>query len=62
VLRGDTEEEIMAHAEVVKGAIHIYPQVTETGSAPQTMTRSEILDIKDTEERQAAIAAHPELF
>lgn len=62
VLRGDTEEEIMAHAEVVKGAIAIYPQVNETGSQPQTITRAEILDIKDTEERQAAIAAHPELF
>lgn len=62
VLRGDTEEEIMAHAEVIKGAITIYPQVKETGTKPQTMTREEILNIEDTEERQAAIASHPELF
>ena len=62
VLRGETEEDIMAHAEVIKGAITIYPQVTETGSQPDTMTKEQIMSIKDTQERQAAIASHPELF
>lgn len=62
VLRGDTEADIMAHAEAIKNTMPIYPQVNETGTQPDTMTRSSIMAIKDTQKRQAAIAAHPELF
>lgn len=62
VLRGDTEADIMAHAEAIKNAMPIYPQVHETGSTTPTITKAEIMAIKDTQARQAAIAEHPELF
>lgn len=62
VLRGDTEADIMAHAEAIKAAIPIYPQVHETGTEAPDMTKEQIMAIRDTQARQAAIAAHPELF
>ena len=35
---------------------------TGAGTGGQTMTKNDILNIKDAGERQAAIAAHPDLF
>ena len=61
-LRGDTEEEITAHAEAIKAAIPIYPQVTETGTNPPEMSKSDILAIKNPRERRAAMLAHLDLF
>ena len=61
-LRGDTEEEITAHAEAIKAAIPIYPQVNETGTNPPEMTKDQILAIKDRKERRAAMLAHIDLF
>ena len=61
-LRGDTEEEITTHAEAIKASMPIYPQVTETGTNPPELSKSDILAIKNPRERRAAMLAHLDLF
>lgn len=64
LLAGETEEDLKAAAEAFKAAgVPAYPQVTETaGAGKAPVTREEILAIKNTEERVAAMGAHKELF
>lgn len=62
VLRGETEADIMAHAESIKAAMPIYPTVTETGTEPEAVTKAQIMAIRDSQKRQKMIAEHPELF
>ncbi len=62
VLRGDTLEELQAHAEQIKGSIPIYPVVPNGNGKPPTVTKQKILAMTDERERKAAIAAHLDLF
>lgn len=63
-LRGDTEEELRSHAEAIRAAIPVYPQVREGGGldAGTPMTKEAVLAIKNPAERRAAILANLELF
>ena len=63
VLRGDNEEDILAHAEAIRSAMPVYPQVKEQGgNAARPMGRREILAIKNPRERKAAILANLDQF
>lgn len=62
VLRGDTPEDIQAHADAIKASMPVYPQVTEHGGESQPMGRRQILSIKDARERKAAILANLDQF
>lgn len=63
-LRGDTEEELREHAEAIRAAIPVYPQVSEGGGLDSgvPMTKESVLAIKNPAERRAAILANLELF
>lgn len=63
VLRGDTMEEITAHANAIKAALPAYRSLHDTGdhSAPP-VTKEGILAIKNEKDRLAAIREHRELF
>lgn len=63
VLRGDTLEEIQAHADSIKAAMPVYPTVHEQGgSNPAPVTAADIMKERDVKKRHAMWAAHPELF
>lgn len=64
ILRGDTPEEIEAHANAVKAAMPS-PYPTVPGGTPaqaEPMTVRDILAIKNTKERKRAILENIELF
>lgn len=67
ILRGDTEEEIEAHAEAVKAAMEKagvgYPSV-DPGNNPASgdMSKAQVLAIEDPIKRRAAIAENIEKF
>lgn len=64
ILRGDTKEEVEAHAKAVKAAMPS-PYPTVPGGSPaqaEPMTARDILSIKDTKERKRAILENIELF
>lgn len=62
VLRGDTLEELQAHAEVVRAALPQYPSVDPGKPATGKMTKAEILAIENPKERKAAMLEHIDLF
>lgn len=64
ILKGETLEEIQAHAAQIKEAMPMYPTLpNDTGAAnPPAVTKEEIYQIKNREERVKAMALHPELF
>ena len=62
VLRGNTLEDIRAHAEAIRSSMPVYPQVTETGGGTAPMGKQQILSIEDARERKAAILANLDLF
>ena len=63
VLRGDTKEDVLAHAEAIKASMPVYPQVKEQGPAPGApMGKEQILQIKDARARKAAILANLDQF
>lgn len=64
VLKGDTLEEIQAHATQIKEAMPMYPTLPDdTGATnPPAVTKEGIYQIKNREERVKAMALHPELF
>ena len=65
ILKGETLEEIQAHAAQIKEAMPMYPTLpNDTGAAdpPTPTTKEEIYQIKNREERVKAMALHPELF
>lgn len=47
VLRGDTKEDIEAHAQAIKDALSAYPTVNPGKPAPQKMTREQVDAITD---------------
>lgn len=62
ILRGDSLEDIRAHAEAIRSSMPVYPQVTETGGGTAPMGKHQILSIEDARERKAAILANLDLF
>ena len=65
VLRGQTLEEMQAHAAQISAAMPIYPQVGNDPAGnqqPPQMTKEQILAIENARERKAAIAANLALF
>lgn len=64
LLKGDTEEELMASATAFKSSLpSLYPAVPEGGDPGLSKTSKEdILAIKSTEERIAAMGRNRELF
>jgi hypothetical protein len=63
VLRGDSLDEIKAHAEAIKASMPVYPQVREQGPASGApMGKEQILQIKDARARKAAILANLDQF
>lgn len=66
ILRGETREDIEAHAAAVREAVKsmgaAYPAVDPGRPAPAEMTKAQILAIEDPEERKAAIAANIDKF
>ena len=63
ILKGNTYEELMEHALKIKEAIPMHPSGGEKGEvSPPSLSKEEILSIKDRQEREAAIAANPDLF
>ena len=64
-LRGNTEEDLRAQAEVIKGFASkpTYPTVKDGGEAhPPTVSKEDILAIKDEQKRLDAIRQNIELF
>lgn len=64
VLRGDTKEELEAHAQAIldSGLSH-FPSIPDKGEVrPDTITRESILAIENDSERIAAIKQHLDLF
>lgn len=64
VLKGETLEEIQAHAAQIKEAMPMYPTLpNDTGATnPPAVTKEDIYQIKNREERVRAMALHDELF
>lgn len=64
LLRGDTLEEMQAHAAQIKAAMPSYPVLPSDNGEPGIpgVTKEEIYAIKDRNERVRAMGAHPELF
>jgi len=64
ILKGDTLEELQAHAAQIKAEMPAYPSIPgDTGETdPPAMTREEIYKIKNREQRIIAMGQHPELF
>ena len=67
VLRGDTLEDLKAHAEELKQVIKPYPTI-QAGAIPKEhmgapkVSRADVLGIKDAKERINAMREHQELF
>lgn len=63
ILRGSTLEEMIEHGRQIKGHVSMHPVVSDKGEPPTpTLTKEQILKIKDRRERKAAIAEHLDLF
>lgn len=64
VIRGDTLDEMQEHAAQLKAAMPTYPVLPSDNGEPGTpgITKEEIYQIKDRNERVRAMGAHPELF
>lgn len=64
VLKGSTLEELQAHAEQIKAAMPAYPTLPADGGEAKVpaVTKEEIYQIKNREERVMAMGQHPELF
>lgn len=66
VLRGNNEEELKAHAESIKSmlsSLNSYPIVHDKGETPApTITKEEILKIKDDKARRKAIRENISLW
>lgn len=64
VLRGESKEEMQAHAKAILGSgLSVYGSVPDAGERGGShVTRDSILNIKNQRERVRAIAQHPELF
>lgn len=64
VLKGSTLEELQAHAEQIRAAMPAYPTLpADRGEAKvPAVTKEEIYQIKNREERVMAMGQHPELF
>jgi len=62
-LRGDTEEDLRAHAQAIRAAIPVYPQVPDSGAqGAKPLTKESILAVEDPAEREALIAANIDIF
>lgn len=56
ILRGDTEEELLAHAQAIKAAVPAYPTIPDSGKpAAKTLTKDDISAIENDRERFKAI-------
>ena len=62
ILRGETLDEIKAHADSIKTAIPMHGLVDPGKPASETTTKDEIAAIKNPVERVRAIARHKELY
>lgn len=63
LIRGNTAEEMLAHAQAIKEAMRpAYPVINDAGKPKPQMTKDDILAIKDTAARRKAIAENAELF
>lgn len=64
ILKGQTLEEIQAHAAEIKEAMPMYPTLPQDSGNqnPPALTKEDIYSIKNREERVEAMALHPELF
>lgn len=64
ILKGESLEEIQQHANQIKAAIPMYPILpNDTGATnPPAVTKEDIYNIKNREERVIAMAQHDELF
>ena len=63
VIKGTTREEMSAHANQIKQAIPMHANGGEGGEVPPpSLSKEEILAIKDDKERKAAIAENIDLF
>ncbi|MBQ9621246.1 MAG: hypothetical protein IJR41_04850 [Atopobiaceae bacterium] len=62
LIRGDSAEEMLAHAQAIKSLRPAYPAINDSGKPKPSLTKDEILAIKNTAERRRAIAENAELF
>lgn len=64
VIRGDSLEEMQAHAAQLKAAMPSYPVLPGDSGEPGTpqITRDDLYQIRDVKDRVLAMGAHPELF
>ena len=62
LIRGDSAEEMLAHAQAIKSSRPAYPAINDSGKPKPSLTKDEILAIKNTAERRRAIAENAELF
>lgn len=63
ILRGDTLEEIQAHAAQIKSCVPAYPVVDEGSHEPSSkLTKEQILQEKDERVRKGLIASNLDLF
>ena len=67
LLRGDSEEDLRAQATAIMGFAKasrpVYPNVKDGGeTAPPTLSKADILGIKDEQKRLKAIRDNIELF
>lgn len=63
LLKGDTEEELAASANTFKASMpSLYPDVNSASGKQPPVTKDDILKIKNSEERVAAMGRHSELF
>lgn len=62
LIRGNTAEEMLAHAQAIKALRPAYPVINDGGKPKPQLTKDDILAIKDTAARRKAIAENAELF
>ena len=63
IIKGNTREEMLAHANQIKDTIPMHANGGEKGEpTPPSLSKKEILAIKDEKERRAAIAENLDLF
>lgn len=63
ILRGETLEEITAHANAIKAALPTYTSLRDTGDhSDPPVTKEGIMSIKNEKERVEAIKKHIDLF
>ena len=67
VLRGDSLDELKAHAEALKAVIRPYPSINPAaipneGMQAPKLSRADVLGIKDARQRIAAMRENPALF